>query len=151
MRRRLTDNECIEIIQTTAHATLSMIDAQGKPYGIMINPFYVPHDNCVYFHSALKGRKIDAIKCNENVSLNFLSEAEVIGERYITRYRSVIAEGRAFIVEEESEKIRLLNLLCDRFTGVDPRRQEVIDKYLSAVCMIGIKLTTISGKYNDGN
>lgn len=151
MIRKLTQSECLEIIKTTAHATLSMIDAQGKPYGVTINHFYVEQDNCVYFHSALQGRKIDAIKSNGKVSLNFVADAEVIGARYITKYRSVIAEGSAFIVEDESEKIRLLNILCDRFTGVDTRREEVIEKYLPAVCMVGIQLTEISGKSNDGN
>jgi nitroimidazol reductase NimA-like FMN-containing flavoprotein (pyridoxamine 5'-phosphate oxidase superfamily) len=57
-----------KILSECEYGTLSLI-SQGKPYGVAVN--FVWHNEKIFIHGALQGRKIDAI--NENPLASFLA------------------------------------------------------------------------------
>lgn len=57
-RQLLSQEECVEILNRTTYGTLALLGDGGYPYSLPIS--YVYSDDKLFFHSALKGHKIDA-------------------------------------------------------------------------------------------
>lgn len=120
MRRK--DKEIIEreaidsIIERSQVCRLGLCD-DGMPY---IVPLCFGYDGkSLYFHGAGEGRKIGILRKNSRVCFELDIDTEVVrGEKacnFSMRYRSVMGEGRAHFVEEESSKKRALELIMKQY------------------------------------
>lgn len=68
-------------------------------------------------------------------------------EEYTTYFRSVIAFGKARILEEEAEKRSAIEKLAAKYTPDDEAgRLAEIDKEFKALCMVEIAIEHLSGK-----
>ncbi len=67
-KRKITDEECIDILKSEKRGVLSVIGDGGYPYGMPLNHFYNDGDGKIYFHSGKTGHKIDAMKANDKAS-----------------------------------------------------------------------------------
>lgn len=149
-KRKMEESKAMEILKTSEYAVLSTSSRDNIPYGVAINYFYVEEENCLYFHTKKVGTKIDNIKNNPNVSLFILKNQEIIPDRYITHYESVIVTGKASIILDEEEIREKLVLLCNKLAPKAlERREEVINKYIKAVCIGKINIESITGKKNE--
>lgn len=150
INRRMDKLREIEILKNSEYAVLSTSSKDNIPYGVAINYFYVEEENCLYFHTKKVGTKIDNIKNNPNVSLFILENQKIIPDRYITHYESVVVTGKASIILNEDEIRKKLILLCERFAPSEiKRRDEVIERYIKAVCIVKINIENITGKKNE--
>ena len=65
-KQQITNEECIKILKEEPRGVLSVIGDNGYPYGMPINHYYCEEDGKLYFHSGMKGHKIDAItRCDK--------------------------------------------------------------------------------------
>lgn len=150
INRRMNELRANEILKNSEYAVLSTVSKNSIPYGVAINYFYVEEEKCLYFHTKKVGTKIDNIKNNPNVSLFILGNQKVVPDRYITNYESVIVTGKASILLDEDEIRKKLILLCDKFAPNEiKRREEVIEKYIKAVCICKIDIENVTGKRNE--
>ena len=102
-RQQFSEEESISILQNATAGTLALLGDDGYPYAVPIS--YVYADGRLYFHSALTGHKVDAIRRCDNASFCVIEQDEVHPKQYTTYYRSVIAFGRIHIIEDEAEKL----------------------------------------------
>jgi len=98
--REVTENEARSLLAKSEFGVLSTISDNGKPYGVPLN--YCVLDNCIYFHCAVEGRKIDNILQNKFVSFCVVGETEVLPGEFGIKFESVIVSG-------EIEEIFTLN------------------------------------------
>ena len=128
MRRKnqqLTQDEAIGILLKATSGVLALHGDNGYPYAVPVS--YVYNNGRLYFHSALVGHKIDAIKSCARASFCVVGQDDVIPEKYTTLYRSVIAFGQIHIVDNESEKLRVARMLGNRY---NPNNDEALQKEL---------------------
>ena len=131
-RQQLPDNDCIGILEHATAGTLALLGDDGYPYAVPIS--FVYHEGCIYFHSAVEGHKVDAIRRNEKASFCVIDQDEVHGELYTTFFRSVIAFGRIRIIEDEEEKLAAGRLLGNRYNpDQDEALQKEMEKYVLKV------------------
>lgn len=148
-RGKMTQTQSKEILRQCTYGILSTCGEDGSPYGVPLNYFFREEENAIYFHCAKKGKKLDHIRKNDRVSFAVVAKEEIVQEQFTTHYQSVILEGRASIVEHDEEKKHLLRQLCEQLApNAVERREEVIEKYLPAVCLVKIDIETLSGKNN---
>lgn len=148
-RREISKQEAIEILCQCHTGVLSMIDIDGKPYGVPINYFVNLSQNALYFHCSRSGRKYDALTQNPKVSFIAVSQAQIIPDRFITHYESAMVEGQASFIEDENEMRKILKQFCDRIVpGELEKRPSIIDVYIKAVSICKIDIIDISGKRN---
>ena len=108
----------LEVMHKVPYITESFIDEEGKPYGL---PLSLASDDDVnwYFHGALEGKKLDAIKAHPEVCLSVVTRCTpTVGPKdgsFTLQFKSAITFGKAEIVTEEAEKIHALRLICQRF------------------------------------
>lgn len=144
-RQRLSEEESIGILQTATAGTLALLGDNGYPYAVPIS--YVYADGKLYFHSALSGHKIDAIRNCDKASFCVIDKDDVRPEKYTTYFRSVIAFGGIHIIEDEQEKLETARLLGDRY---NPNQKEALqkelEKGLSRMLMIRFDIEHLTGK-----
>lgn len=137
--------ECLDILRRGATAILAVAGDDGYPYAVPLN--YLYHEGSVFFHCAKAGHKLDAIRARDKVSLCVIDADTVVPEEYATSFRSIIAFGRARILDDDTEKRRALELLTDKYAPHDEEgKQREIAKDFARVCMVEIRLEHITGK-----
>lgn len=147
MRRKkqvLSKEECELVLERGTSGVLAVLGDGGYPYAVPLS--YVYADGKIVFHCAKQGHKLDAISKNDKVSFCVVDLDDVQPERYTTYFRSVIAFGRARVLEEE-EKRTAIEVLAAKYTPDDPegRRQEIEREY-RALCVVAIEIDHLSGK-----
>ena len=151
MRRkdRLVSEERVrEIMQNAEYGIFMTADAEGQPYGVAVS--HVVEGDQIYFHCAADvGRKIENIKVNNKVCMNFTSNTFVDEENYTHRYESVVAEGIATIVEDREEKYHALQLIAKKYA---PASFKDSDNYIlpkmDVTGVVRIDIETMAGKVN---
>lgn len=144
-RQQLTEAETIAIIESASSGTLALLGDGDYPYAVPIS--YVYDNGKLYFHSALEGHKIDAIRRCDKASFCVIDQDDVHGKEYTTYFRSVIAFGRIHIIEDEQEKLATARRLGNRYNPNDEEalRQE-LEKGLSRMVMIRFDIEHLTGK-----
>lgn len=147
--RKMTQEDAYKILENGKYGVLSMAAKDGTPYGVPLNYFYIPEEHAIYFHCFIKGRKLDYLKENRRVSFVVIGQEEIIPEKFVTHYESIILTGCASFITEDEEKTRRLIQLCQALTPDSiERRDEVIKKQLAAVIIVKIEIEEITGKRN---
>ena len=146
--RAVNDEKIIEIFKTGSYGVLSTIGEDGYPYGVPVN--YTYFDNCICFHCAQQGHKIENIKHNERVSFCVVTGSEVLASKFDTDYESAIAFGRASEVTDESAKREILLSVINKYSGdFLPAGMNYMKKYWDETAVIKITIEHLSGKAHE--
>ncbi len=144
-RQQLSEEEAIALLRHATSGVLSVLDDNGYPYGVPIS--YVYDNNKLYFHSALNGHKIDAIRHTGKASFTIICNDEIHPETFTTHFRSVICFGRVRIIDDEAEKRNALHLLGKRYNPNDEQALAAeIEKGVNHVAVIEFAIEHITGK-----
>ncbi|MEE4600021.1 MAG: pyridoxamine 5'-phosphate oxidase family protein [Desulfobacteraceae bacterium] len=147
MRRKdkeIGTDEAINLLTNCEYGVLSTVGNDGQPYGVPLN--YTYKDNCIYFHCALKGHKIDNIDDNPKVSFCTVGNTEVLPSEFSTNYVSAVAFGVASEVQG-TERYDALVLLLEKFSpGFIEEGKKYIEKLDKVTKVIKIQIQHISGK-----
>lgn len=148
--REMDSQWALEVMHKAPYITVSFVDADGNAYGLPLS-LASEDDKHWYFHCALEGKKLDAIKSHPEVCLSAVTRCTpTVGPKdnsFTLQYRSAVAFGKAEIVDNDEEKIRGLRLISERFL---PRHMDAFDdavaRSLVRTAVVRITLTEITGK-----
>ena len=144
-RQQLSEEESIAVLQKATAGTLALLGDNDYPYAVPIS--YVYHEGKLFFHSALAGHKVDAIRKCDKASFCVIEQDDVQPERYTTFYRSVIAFGRIRIIEDEQEKLQIARMLGNRYNpNHEEGLQKEIESGLSRMLAIRFDIEHLTGK-----
>ena len=144
-RQQLSESESIGILQKATSGTLALLGDNGYPYAVPIS--YVYHEGKMYFHSALSGHKVDAIRQCDKASFCVIEQDDVQPKKYTTFFRSVIAFGRIHVIEDEAEKLSTARMLGNRYNPNDDENlKKEIEGGLSRMLMIRFDIEHLTGK-----
>ena len=148
MRRKdkmKTYEEAVQILGECTNGVLSVTGDDGYPYGVPVS--YIYHDGKIYFHCAGEGHKLDAIKADSRVSFTVVGADEIAPEKFTTMYKSVIAFGRASIIDSDEEKMAALNLIREKYSGNFPKEGAAyIEKFWDKTTVVVIEIEHMTGK-----
>ena len=144
-RQQLSEAESVALLKKATSGTLALLGDNGYPYAVPIS--YVYSEGKLYFHSALSGHKVDAIRNCDKASFCVIAKDDVQPEKFTTFFRSVIAFGRIHIIEDEAEKLKTARMLGNRY---NPNHEEALRKELenglSRMLMIRFDIEHLTGK-----
>ncbi len=144
--REITDRTVIDtILRSNTVCHLAMVD-DGLPYVVPMT--YAYDGNCLYFHSAKEGRKVDVLRRTARVCFSIYDGFQPAGAdkvcRKATRYRSVIGTGRASILDAPEEKLAALDLLMEQVYG--PGSRAYVLEQVDGLVIIKVEIHSLSGK-----
>lgn len=149
MRRKkqmLAKEECLEILKQSSCGVLSVLGEDAYPYAVPLS--YVYDQGKIYFHSALEGHKLDAVKKHPKASFCVIAKDDVVPEKYTTYFKSVIAFGKIRILDHEQEKRNAIQKLTLKYAPDDTaeKRNLEIDRLWNTFCMLELTIEHLSGK-----
>lgn len=144
-KQQVSEETCLEILNTAPRGTLAVLGDDGYPYAVPLS--YVYADGKLFFHSALAGHKVDAIRQCDKASFCVVDADEVHPDEFTTYFRSVIAFGRVRIVDDPAEKREAARRLGARYNPDDePALQRELDKGLAHMHVVEFSIEHLTGK-----
>lgn len=144
--REIKDKKLMESILERATVCRVGLSENNVPYIVPVNFGY--RDNCLYFHSAKEGKKIDMIRGNNNVCFEIDIDSEVVkGEKacgWTMKYYSIIGFGRAFFVEGFEEKRKALDIVMEHYAGKSSF--EYSEGAVNNAAIIKVEIESMTGK-----
>lgn len=143
--REMPSEWAIEVLKKAPFITVSFTRPDGTAYGLPLS-MACANDNTWYFHCALEGEKLDAIRSHPEVCLSAVTKCQpTVGPKdgsFTLQYQSALAFGRAELVESDDEKIQGLRVISQRFL---PHHMDAFDesiaRSLSRAAVVRITLT----------
>lgn len=143
-KQLLSMEDTIAVMERCTNGVLACLGDEDYPYAVPLS--YVYFNSKIYFHSAKAGHKIDAIAKNPKVSFSIVDEDTIVSEKYTTYFRSVIAFGKARIVEGD-ERLEAFKALVEKYSGDQP--EDAKNKEITGCTqayVIAIDVEHITGK-----
>jgi nitroimidazol reductase NimA-like FMN-containing flavoprotein (pyridoxamine 5'-phosphate oxidase superfamily) len=112
--------ELLDIIRRSQWCHVAMVDQDNKPYVIPMNFGF--SDDTIYIHGAGEGKKIEILKNNPEVCINFSIDHELryqseqVACSWSMKYRSVLCYGKVEFIEDPAEKVAAMNLVMAHYT-----------------------------------
>lgn len=145
-KQALSDQESRKILSDASSSVLAVLGDDGYPYAVPLSFVFDGNDR-LYFHCAVSGHKLDAIQNESKVSFCVIAQDDVHPSEFTSYYKSVIAFGKARILETEAEIIPALRLLGEKYMPADPKGTETeIDRFLRNVRIIEMQIEHLTGK-----
>jgi len=145
--KEFTDLESIEkIIRSTTFCHVGLTDG-NQPYVLAFNFGY--QDNTIYIHCGKDGRKLDILRRNNKVCVQFQSDLDMFSRHeqvacsWRQRYRSAMAFGKAYFIESYDEKIAALQIFMKQYAE---REFKFNEPAVNNIEVIKIEIDTITGR-----
>ncbi|NQV03659.1 MAG: pyridoxamine 5'-phosphate oxidase family protein [Bacteroidia bacterium] len=120
--RKLDDHaEITKIISRCQVCHVAMVDPEGNPYLVPMNFGFA--DDVIYLHSAQEGKKIDCLKNNPTVCINFTTDHELLFQHkevacsYSMKYSSVLCYGKVEFIEDAELKSNAFDIVMKQYTN----------------------------------
>ncbi len=146
--REVRDKKAIESIIRRATVCRIGLAENNLPYVVPVTFGY--KDDCLYFHSASEGRKIDIIKQNNNLCFEMDVDCEFVKKseqpcNWSMKYRSVIGFGKAFLVEDAEGKRKALDIIVGHYSG-GPYQYPYPEDMISNIAVIKVEIDSVTAK-----
>lgn len=144
-KQALTPEQCGGVLERNTSGVLAVTGDGGYPYAVPLS--YVWRDGTLYFHWAVAGHKLDAVRADSRASFCVVDQDDVVPEEYTTYYRSVIVFGRVRIVDDPAEKRRAIEALSQKYRPGFPEEMAAeIDGAWDRFCVARLTAELVTGK-----
>jgi nitroimidazol reductase NimA-like FMN-containing flavoprotein (pyridoxamine 5'-phosphate oxidase superfamily) len=122
---------------------------QDEPYVIPMNFGYWNH--FIFLHSASEGRKLDILRNNNKVCIEFDVDVEMLRSQEACKtsmkYKSILIFGRAAILKDVAEKKRALDIIMHHYNNHNfPSLFHYSEEVMGKVIIIKVKVEEMTGK-----
>ena len=150
-REILDKNKLFEILKYGKYSTISMC-RNDDPYIVTLSYGYDKEENCLYFHSAQKGLKLEYLKENQKVCGTVLEDLGYVKNSCSHKYRSIVFWGDMAIIEDLDEKKHafdiMFNHLEDNPSKLKKRFFKTDESYQN-ICILKLVISLITGKASE--
>jgi len=145
--KELTDlRELKENLKTTHYVTLAMC-LKDEPYLVTISHGYDQEKNCIYFHCAEEGKKIDLLKENNLIWGQALKDYGYVQGKCDQLYSTTQFRGKVTFVEDAIEKEHSLLVLIK---SLEKDRKKIIHKQINDQSIQKVTIGRIDIEYMSG-
>lgn len=144
----ITDvKEMTDIIEKCEVCYVAMAEKDGTPYVVPMNFGF--KDGYIYLHGAQFGRKMEILKQNPKVAINFSTDfqlryqSEHVACSYSMKYRSVNVEGEVEFLEGKEAKVAGLDIIMAQYSD---REFKYNDPAIKEVCVFRVSTETMTGR-----
>jgi nitroimidazol reductase NimA-like FMN-containing flavoprotein (pyridoxamine 5'-phosphate oxidase superfamily) len=145
--KEITDlGEMKENLKTAQYVTLAMC-LNNEPYLVTLSHGYDQERNCIYFHCAAEGKKINILKANNRVWGQALNDHGYVQGACDHLYSTTQFRGRVTFVEDVIEKKHALQVLIE---SLDKDPKEIMKKQLTPQSIQKVRIGRIDIDYMSG-
>ena len=155
------ENTIEETLNACEYGTLALCE-NNIPYSVPVNFVYINGD--IYFHGGMKGRKIDTLKQNSNVSFSVVQAHSMIQSYFRVDsgyacpatqfFKSITFDGIASFVDDFDEKAKVLEVLMVKLQSEGGYKKiqnnEMYEKMLKVTSIVKIQTKIKTAKFKFG-
>ncbi|MFW9851966.1 MAG: pyridoxamine 5'-phosphate oxidase family protein [Candidatus Thorarchaeota archaeon] len=141
-----TPNEMKDVIEKAAYITIAMCK-DNVPYLVTLSHGYDPDQNCIFFHCAKEGKKIDYLKENNVVWGQALIDKGYVQGACDHLYIATQFKGKVSFINDFEEKKQALIKMINK---LDDSPKQVIDQQLSEKSISSVNIGRIDIEYMSG-
>ena len=150
MRRQdklVTDIDVLhDVIRNAQVCRIALVDGD-TPYLVPMNFGF--DGNCLYFHAAKQGRKLDILRKNPKICVEFEQGVTLVrGKKpcsYAFHYLTVICHGQAEFLDVLEEKRRVLHHIMTQYES-DWQRCNFTKGDVASIVLFKVRIDDIIGK-----
>ena len=136
--KEITDQSDVKkILKETKYITLAMAK-ENEPYLVSLSHVYDEEKNCIYFHCANDGKKIDFIKANNIVWGQAIKDYGYHVGECSHLYATVMFKGVVTFIKDDEEKRHIFKIMMEH---LDPESESMKERLLKSD---GIPSTTVT-------
>lgn len=152
-KQQLSEAACREILARGRECVLALAASDatdGFTYAVPVN--YALHVDAsdalhLFIHCAPTGAKLDAIAADPRVSVCVIAQGDVVPEEFTTHFKSVVAFGRARLVEDDEPRHTALRALAAKYCPELPEEStEAEIARFPHTAVIDVALKRVTGK-----
>ena len=143
-KQQLPREECMRILREQPRGILAVLGDEGYPYTVPLN--FVYDNECLYFHVAREGHKLDALKRCDKASFCVLEQKELSDDGWSFYWNSVVAFGRSSEIADDKEKEEKLRLLGQKYFPSEEMVESDIAKNAARCVVIEFRIEHLTGK-----
>lgn len=143
-RQQLPPEECEQILRDMPRGTLSVAGDGGYPYGVPMSHLY--RDGKLFFHCALQGHKLDAVRACDKACYTVLDQGVRREGEWWYSFRSVVCFGRVRVVEDEDEKREALLAFGAKFMPTQEEIDEEMSVFAQRAAVLEFRIEHMTGK-----
>lgn len=144
-KQQLSTQECERILTEEPRGVIALLGDDGYPYSVPLNFVYA--DGRLYFHSALEGHKIDAIRAYDKASFCVIDKGSRPEGDWAYYFNSVIAFGRLRELTDPVEREEKLRLLGRKYFPTEQEVEDDIVKNARRAAVIELTIGHLTGKH----
>jgi len=157
----ITDKNMINAVLDKAEYGTLAVCHNNKPYAVPLN--FVRIEENIYFHSALKNKKMKMLEQNPYVSFSVVESYSIIASFFSSTeglacpathfFKSVSIDGVAEVVENREEKAMMFEAMMQKLQpegGYKPFSDEAYDKALEVTAVVKIVPSSVTCKFKFG-
>ena len=140
----------ISLLSSGRYATIALSGEDG-PYIVTLSYGYDRESNCLYFHTAKRGRKLEIIGKHPLACATVIEDLGYRQGQCDHAYRSLVIHGRIRIVKEPEEMIHALEVMIDHLEAdPDPVKERLLKRgdNFDRAEILRMEIEDISGREN---
>lgn len=140
-------DEMISIIESVQYITVAM-SLNNEPYLVTLSHGYDRKKNCIYFHCAQEGKKVDILRENNVVWGQAFVDNGYVDGSCDHLYATTQFKGQVSFIEDSKEKRHALSIMIDQLES-DPAKviePQMTEKSIKSVNIGRIDIDYMSGK-----
>jgi nitroimidazol reductase NimA-like FMN-containing flavoprotein (pyridoxamine 5'-phosphate oxidase superfamily) len=149
--KAITDPAVVKAILHEAKFVTLALSVGDEPYLATLSHGYDEPHNCIYFHCAREGRKVDVLRANPRVWGQALVDGGYQQGKCDHLYRTAQFHGTVHFVSDAAEKRHALEVMI-RHLDADPEtviRNQITQHSIDRVLVGRISIDFLSGKKAD--
>ncbi len=144
--KKITEEECINLLRNEIRGVLSVQGDNGYPYGMPMNHFYDEENEKIYFHCGKVGHRLDSLKKDNKVSFCVYDKGFRKDGDWALNVKSVIVFGKIEIIDDMEKVISVCEKLSYKFTDDTEYIQNEIKNYADKTLILELTPENICGK-----
>lgn len=140
------EHEMHSILRTAKYVTIAMC-SNNEPYLVTLSHGYDSQDNCIYFHCAEEGKKLDILRENTNIWGQAVLDHGYATGKCDHLYVSVHFKGHVTFITDIEEKRKALTVMVNQ---LEPDPSHVIDEQFTIKSLKRVNIGRIDIDYMSG-
>lgn len=149
MDKEITEvNELLRLIRDGKYSTIALC-RNNEPYLVTLSYGYDQEKNTLYFHSSLKGLKLEFLKENSNVCASIIEDKGYIMDKCEHHYSSVVMWGNMTLINDLEEKKHAMEVVMNHLEeNPQPIKERALmnDAVYEKAAFLKLEITEMYGK-----
>ena len=145
-KQQLTEADCFAVLQTAKRGVLAVHGDDGYPYAVPLNFVFDPDARTLYFHMAVEGHKLDAIRRDSKVCFTAWDDGYKQDGDWAWYVRSVVVFGKAKVVTDDAARDKWLRALAAKYFPPEENVEADMARNAPRALVVAVRIEHMSGK-----